>query len=140
MKRSFAALAILILFVETAVAAEAREKIGNWDYLSITNTTKDRSSFVAAVRSEHGVLVFKCDSPGPNSVYAGFYAKQDLWLYDKPTAHTFDPKRAVTFANALKDAETFVMHARTSSEIIKTEFNVMGAEEAIVRLMRDCQN
>ncbi|MSO85231.1 MAG: hypothetical protein EXR02_06465 [Rhodospirillales bacterium] len=117
-----------------------RIKIGNWDYLSITNTTDERSSFVAAVRSENGILAFKCDAPGPNSVYAGFYAKQDQLLYDRPTAHTFDPKRAVTFANVLKSAETFVMHARTPSEVIKVEFDVVGAEEAIVRLMRDCKN
>ena len=130
----------MILCAETAVAAEAREKIGDWDYLSITNTTGDRSSFVAAVRSKHGILAFKCDSPGPNSVYAGFYAKQDQLLYDRPTAHTFDPKRAVTFANALKDADTFVINAWASNEVIKAEFNVTGAEPAIVRLIRDCKN
>lgn len=139
-KRFLSAFAIAILVAETAVAAEATEKIGNWNYLSITNATGGRSSFVAAVRSERGILAFKCDSPGANSVYAGFYAKQDQSLYDKPTAHTFDPKRAVTIAHALKDAETFVINARTSDEVINTEFNVAGADTAMVRLMIDCKN
>ncbi len=140
MKRSLAAFAVASLVAESAVAADATEKIGNWDYLSTTSPAGGRASFVAAVRSEHGILAFKCDSPGANSVYAGFYAKQDQGLYDKPTAHTFDQTRAVTIADALKDAETFVINARTSDEVVKTEFNVTGADAAMVRLMIDCKN
>ena len=139
-KRSLAALALAILVVDPAIAAEATEKIGNWDYLSITSATGGRSSFVAAVKSDKGILAFKCDSPGSNSVYAGFYGKQDQSLYDKPTEPTFDSKRAVTIAHALKDAETFVINARTSGGVVKSEFNVAGADTAMVRLMMDCKN
>ena len=139
-KRALAAFAFVALFAETAAAAEVTEKIGNWDYVSVTGATGSRSRFVAVVRGEKGVLVFKCDSPGSNSVYGGFYATRDESLYDKPTAPTFDPKRAVTIANALKDAETFVVNARTRDEVVKTEFNVAGADTAMVRLMADCQN
>jgi hypothetical protein len=72
-------LPICILPSASSWAADREETIGRWKYLTIEDKMDDTTRYIAYVTALEGesVFIFKCDKPGPKSVYMGFISDQE---------------------------------------------------------------
>ena len=163
------ACVLLLLAMPGALAAgqdasaEDGESFYGWTVLEHATPGHGRM-VLAIVQQGKDSLVAKCDRPGRNSIYVGFYADRFLgagphmlrtlqysidggapldedWAYDWSYAHQVDHARAMAFLGRLEGAHEVKIDAVSADyDVVSATFNVTGADLAIARLRELCRD
>ena len=169
------AIVLVMLAVPAALAAERDpameegESFYGWTVLEhvtpgATGPGAHGRMFLAIVEQGKDSLVAKCDRPGRNSIYVGFYADRFLgagphmlrtlqysidggapidedWAYDWSYAHQVDHARAMAFLHRLENAHQVKIDAVSANyDVVSATFDVTGADLAIGRLRQLCRD
>jgi hypothetical protein len=138
-------------------------RIGAWTLLVHHDRMNDHTMHIAMVQDRFNSLVVKCDNPGRNSVYVGFYTNRFLgdgdepvrlfrwrvdqekpvsgqWVYDHTYAHLVDPAQVAAFLKRIEAGHTLLVHAfSVVGDLVEGDFQLNGAEEAVSRLEAACR-
>jgi len=157
------------LAAERDAAAEDGENFYGWSVLehAISGAHEPGAGgrmFLAIVQQGRQSLVAKCDRPGRNSIYVGFYADRFLgagphmlrtlqysidgappvdedWAYDWSYAHQVDHARAMALLRRLENAHQVKIDAVSANyDVVSATFDVTGADLAIGRLRELCRD